>query len=109
MFAQTSALRPGGQRTEVPRPARRAPGYHKDLANKSGGRLYLVGGINSTSIAGQPAQSYEMRSSSGKTFRTIIVFRGGVTYIIEMAAPSGRFASANSGPFHTFLSSWRWE
>lgn len=82
--------------------------YHQDLSDKTAGAISPVGGIHATTLEGQPAESYTT-ISSGDTNRTIVSLKGGVSYIIQMVAPSSLFAKASSGPFRSFLSSWRWE
>lgn len=77
--------------------------FHKDLTPGS----HAIGGINAATVDGHPAQSYEI--SDTDVYHTIIVFRGGVAYTIQLAAPASDFAAASKGPFRAFLASWRWE
>jgi hypothetical protein len=78
--------------------------FHKDLTRGS----HAIGGITAVTVDGHPAQSYEI-SARAVTYHTIIVFRGGVAYIIQLAAASSEFAAATKGPFRAFLASWRWD
>jgi hypothetical protein len=78
--------------------------FHKDLTRGS----HAIGGITAVTVDGHPAQSYEI-SASAVAYHTIIVFRGGVAYVIQLAAPSSEFAAATKGPFRAFLASWRWD
>jgi hypothetical protein len=66
-----------------------------------------IGGITTVTVDSHTAQSYEI-SSGTDVDRTIIIFRGGVAYTIQFAAPSDAFAAAAKGPFSAFLASWRW-
>lgn len=77
--------------------------HHKDLMPGS----HAIGGINAVTVDGHPAQSYEI--SDTNVVRTIIVFRGGVAYTIQLAGPPSEFAAAAKGPFRAFLASWRWD
>jgi hypothetical protein len=77
--------------------------FHKDL--KGGG--HAIGGITTVTVDGHRAQSYEI-SGSGTVDQTIVVFRGGVAYVIDLGATPSEFASATAGPFRAFLASWRW-
>jgi hypothetical protein len=78
--------------------------FHKDLTRGS----HSIGSITTVTVDGHRAQSYEI-SDSGQVYHTIIVFRGGVAYTIQLAAPSSEFATATKGPFRAFLASWRWD
>jgi len=77
--------------------------FHKDLTGGS----HAIGAITTVTVDGHRAQSYEI-SENGNITHTIIVFRGGVAYIIQLAATSDEFATATAGPFRAFLASWRW-
>ncbi|HEY5989750.1 MAG TPA: hypothetical protein VIV12_25715 [Streptosporangiaceae bacterium] len=80
--------------------------FHRDLKDKT---ISVVDHVHSITLDGQHAQSHTTKSSDGDTYGTIVVLRGGVSYVIQLAAPSSQFEAASSGPFRTFLSSWRWE
>jgi hypothetical protein len=98
---------------DSPSPTLPVEAYADILRNRalSDNSVSPVGGIHATTLAGQLAESYiyTERSSGGNTFRIIVSLRGGVSYIIEFAAPHDRFGTASSGPFRSFLSSWQWD
>jgi hypothetical protein len=81
--------------------------FHRDLQDRSAGKIRVLSGLHSASIAGQPAESY-ITTSQGNTTWTMIALWRGVDYEFQLAAPSGQFAAARSAPFHVFLQSWHW-
>jgi hypothetical protein len=81
--------------------------FHHSIADKTAGKVHVITGVHSASVAGQQAEDFTT-SNSGNTDWTIYVLYKGVAYDFELVAPSGQFAAARSGPFHTFLSSWQW-
>ncbi len=78
--------------------------FHKDLTRGS----RAIGGITAATVDGHPAQSYEI-DDGGIITRTIIIFRGGVAYTIQLASAASQVTAATAGPFRAFLSSWRWD
>jgi len=81
--------------------------FHQWIAGKTAGKIHVITGLKSASVAGEQAEDFTI-SSSGNTVRTIYVLYNGVAYDFQLAAPSGQFAAARSGPFREFLASWQW-
>ena len=81
--------------------------FHHAIADKTAGKVHLITGLKSASVAGQQAQDFTT-SNSGNTDWTIYVLYNGVVYEFELVAPSDQFATARAGPFHAFLASWQW-
>jgi hypothetical protein len=98
--------------TEAPPDLALAPfadiSFHQQLQDRSAGRLHLISGLQSASVAAQQAEAF-ITSSSGKTDWTFYVLYKGVAYQFDLLAPSGQFAAAQSGPFRSFLASWHWD
>ena len=81
--------------------------FHHSIADKTAGKVHVITGVNSASVAGQQAEDFTT-SNSGNTEWCIYVLYKGVAYDFELVAPSGQFAAARSGPFRAFLASWQW-
>jgi hypothetical protein len=81
--------------------------FHQRIADKTAGKIHLITGLKSASVAGEQAEDFTT-SNSGNTDWTIYVLHNGVAYDFELVAPSGQFAAARSGPFRAFLASWQW-
>lgn len=81
--------------------------FHHAIADKTVGKIHLITGLKSASVAGEQAEDFTT-SNSGNTDWTIYVLYDGVAYDFELVAPSGQFAAARSGPFRAFLASWQW-
>lgn len=83
-----------------------------DLHDKSGGGVVAAGGMQSFTLDGELAQRYVTRSrqaTGGVTYEYIVVYNGGLVYILDLAAPTPLFAAASAGPYSKFLASWRWD
>jgi hypothetical protein len=97
--------------TEAPADLPLAPyadiSFHQWIADKTSGKIHLITGLKSTSVAGEQAEDFTT-SNSGNTDWTIYVLYNGVAYNFELVAPSGQFAAERSGPFRAFLASWQW-
>jgi hypothetical protein len=81
--------------------------FHHAIADETDGKIHLITGLKSATVAGEPAKDFTT-SDSGNTDWTIYVLYNGVAYDFELVAPSGQFAAARSGPFRAFLASWQW-
>jgi hypothetical protein len=81
--------------------------FHRWIADKTAGKIHLITGLKSASIAGEQAEDFTT-SNSGNTYWTIYVLYNGVAYTFQLVAPSSQFATARSGPFRAFLASWQW-
>jgi hypothetical protein len=69
--------------------------------------VHAVGGITTTSIDGERAESYVTRDSRSEGLE-LVAYRRGVVYMIQFAAPLDQYEAAKAKYLHAFLSTWRW-